>query len=199
MPEKVRRIKSESKKASSWGKRVFFFALPFLVLVGIIYIASFITRDGSPAMPKIENQETAATYCLRENCFLLNPDGVLFKESSKPGGNLVFLIDDKVDRQEQKTGESILKKETLDELIFLKDRIFEDFSIRVSRAEVYDREFKDFEFKTIDGWTIKISVSNNANATLTILGSVLDELGSSRDAIEYIDLRLPTRVYYKLK
>ncbi len=198
MSERVRRIRK--KKASSKSKRVF-----FVVMIAIIAAVAwfFITRQSPEEAPEIapiiKNQETAAIFCFTDECFLINIEGIAFKKSSRPSGNLLFLIEDKARENFIEINDEVLDTHTLKELLFLRKKISDNFSLRLGNAQTYDRDMADYEFETSEGWLLKLSTSNNANATLEILGRALNELGSTSANLEYMDLRLPTKVFYKMK
>lgn len=198
MSERVRRIKK--KRTSSMAKRVF-----LLVIIAIIaFFVWLVLFNQKPELIEekilnIKNQETSAIFCFTSDCFLINIEGIAFKKSSRPSGNLLFLIEDKTEKDSVKIGENVMNPHTLKELLFLRKKITEELSVRLGSAKTYDINMTDYEFKTSEDWILKLSTTNNANATLEILKRALNELGSTRANLEYIDLRLATKVFYKMK
>ena len=189
MPEKIRRIRNQ-KETSSLRKRVFLIVGLAVVGVAIFILGSTIEKPQRQDAAQFKNQKMAAVSCVSGECFQINSDGTAFDRSPRPQGPLIFVI------------EYIAKdvpQDILAELLFLRKRAEEELGVTFTLAKANEAEQNDFDLETIDGWTVRISITNNANATLEILKRVLDELGSSQRNIEYIDLRIPTRVYYKFR
>lgn len=188
MPERVRKIRTK-EEASSVRKRVFLIA--GLAALGVaIFIIGSTSEKSKEKIVEVKNQKMAAVSCVSGECFQVNSDGIAFQKSPRPSGSLVFVIE---------YIEKNLPPEELAELLFLRQRAQEELGVMFTLAKVNASEPTDFDLETIDGWVVRVSTSNNANATLEILRRVLDELGSARSRLEYIDLRLAARVYYQLK
>ena len=64
----------------------------------------------------------------------------------------------------------------------------------ISDVKVGD-EVSAFDFQTNQNWRVLLSTANNAYATIDILKNTLREIGER--PVEYIDLRIENRVYYK--
>ena len=170
-----------------------------LVLVVVVLAVIFSSSQEPPKkILGIQNKETAAITCFEKECFLTNSDGIAFSYTARPSGTLFFLIDLKDESKAPKIGEEAISQATLVELLFLRKKAKEELNTYLNHAAP-SSNLEDFDFETNEGWVLRVSVENNANATLEILRRVLDELGSQRFNLAYIDLRLPTRVYYKFK
>ena len=189
MSEKVRRIRSR-EETSSLRKRVFLIVGFVVVGVAIFVFGSTIEKPQRQDAVQVKNQKMAAVSCVSGECFQVNSDGVAFAESLRPQGPLIFVVE---------YFEKDVPEDTLAELLFLRKRAEEELGVTFTLAKANEAERNDFDLETIDGWLVRVSTANNANATLEILKRVLDELGSSQRNVEYIDLRLPSKVYYKLK
>jgi len=167
----------------------------------IVFLVIFFSSLASRTIPEkilgIEDKKTAAITCFANDCFLVNLSGVAFSPTAKPSGSLFFLIESENERKDFSLGDTIISRDVLLELLFLRKKIKEDMDINLNI--VSSNNFSDFEFKTSEGWVLKLSIENNAPATLEILKRILDEIGSQRFGLEYIDLRISNRVYYKFK
>ena len=202
MPEKVRRIRPKKRQPSSLTKRMFFLGLAFFVVVALALISNYLSPKESQKVPgqdTIKNRKTEAVFCAETACFLINSEGVAFKKSSRPSGNITFLFYDKTGRVAPNVGQEVIDPQKLVEIFFIKKEALARLDLRINSAEITDRNFSDFDLVSSEGWMLRVSVGNNANATLDILERTLAEIGSSRQNLDYIDLRLPTRVFYKLK
>ena len=128
-------------------------------------------------------------------CVLVDEQGVAYQEIPRPEGNLLLTID--MPSRDLRIGERLITKEVLEELSFIQEQAAEELSVSLGRAAALDSAQNEFEFQTDDGWRLKLSVANNAYVTLGVLGRVLAELGDKRATLEYIDLRVENRVYYR--
>jgi hypothetical protein len=58
----------------------------------------------------------------------------------------------------------------------------------------------DLEILTPEGWLIYLDITHPADIQIDALKRVLqEEIKENRSRLEYIDLRVPNRAYYKLK
>ena len=146
------------------------------------------------------DKNLAATICRGDDCFWLNKDGIAFGKSGKTGGNLVLSFEDKTSRNLD-IGQVLLKPESLAELLFLRKRISEDTGVFLKSGETIDLNLNDFDFKTADGWTLKLTLAENAYRTMETLKKTLEEVKKTApvSALDYIDLRIPNKVFYKFK
>lgn len=213
--EKIRRINKESVTSRvNFSKRT---AILFLIAGGVLVLAPsfyfslkyFRAYGNTPTasvsgsiQEKISDKNLAATICKGEGCFWLNRDGIAFGKSGKTGGNLVLSFEDKTSRNLD-VGQVLLKPESLAKLLFLRKRISEDLGIFLRGGETIDLNLNDFDFKTLDGWTIKLTLSENAYRTIETLKKTLEEIKktapSGVEGLDYIDLRIPNKVFYKFR
>lgn len=176
----------------------FYFSLKYIHFTGNVPTASVSGAEGV----KISDKNLAATICRGEECFWLNRDGVAFGKSGKTGGNLVLSFEDKTSRN-LAVGEALIKPESLAELLFLKKRISEETGIFLKSGETIDLNFNDFDFKTADSWTLKLTLTENAYRTLETLKKTLEEVKKTAPSgvagLDYVDLRISNKVFYKFK
>ena len=133
-----------------------------------------------------------------ENCFFADAGGFIFGEAPILSGGAVptvyeqtasaINIKDKVSNQ--KTLEFILaaKKELAAVNLNLTDFVIKSQSLG------------DLEILTPEGWIIYLDISNSPASQINALKRVLEEeIKENRNRLEYIDLRVTDRAYYKLK
>lgn len=212
MSEKIRRINRDPINSRvNFSKRTLTL---FFIAGGVLFSALFFyfswkytngfgnstTASVSGEAEKISDRNFVATLCGGEECFWLNKYGVAFGKSGKTGGNLALIIEDKTNRNLD-TGQELLKPESLAELLFLKKKISEDLGIPLMYAETDDLNLNDFDFKTTEGWILKITLSENAYRTVETLKDTLEEIKKTApiSALDYIDLRISNKVFYKFK
>ncbi len=215
MSEKIRRINREPISSRvNFPKRtksLFLIAGGILVLVPAFYFSLkyFHFFKGAPTasvsgslLETTVDKNSAATICRGEDCFWLNKDGVAFGKTGKTGGNLVLSFEDKTSRN-LNIGQVLLKPESLAELLFLRKRISEDTGIFLKSGETIDLNLNDFDFKTADGWTLKFTLTENAYRTIETLKKTLEEVKKTAPSgvagLDYVDLRISNKVFYKFK
>lgn len=67
---------------------------------------------------------------------------------------------------------------------------------KIIKITIYDI-LTDVHILTADGWTVYLDASKDPDAQLKNLARVLEEVRKSGKKIQYIDLRLDTKAYYK--
>lgn len=205
MAEKFRRIKREENKffknisRSRWS-RMFFVGLLFAVL---IYLVSFLLYGKNKSVSEkqdIEDKNLSAAVCRLGNCFWLNKEGWAYNQSGRLDGNIVLKVEDKTDRN-LAVGEKLLDSNTLAELIFLRSKVLDDLDVGLKEGETADLNSGDFDFTTSEGWKLRLSVNENVYKTLETLKQSLTEIKKTAPTagLEYVDLRVPNKVYYKFR
>ena len=203
MAERFRRIKKEKTGLSGSFSRKKLWVLPgavVLVFMGWFYwSAGDSSRDEAKKELPVD-RALAAVVCRAGECFWLNREGVSFNKSGKTAGNLVMNLEDKTGR-DLKVGAELLNPGVMAELFFLKQRIYEEFGVSLRMGEIDNAKLSDFNFITQEGWALKISIGQNAYKTLETLKQTLAEISktNSTASLDYIDLRIPNKVYYKFR
>ena len=205
MAEKFRRIKKERPRLV---KNIFTgkFLIAGLVLIFLSGLAAWsywgsdVLREDSPGQTQIVDRALAAVVCRNGECFWLNKEGVSFNKSGKTAGNLVMNLEDKTGR-DLKVGAELLNPGVMAELFFLKQKIYEEFGVSLRMGEIDNAKLSDFNFITQEGRALKISTGQNAYKTIEILKQTLAEIkkAAPTSGLEYIDLRVPNKVYYRFK
>ncbi|MBI2052532.1 MAG: hypothetical protein HYT38_02535 [Candidatus Sungbacteria bacterium] len=203
MAEKFRRIKRQQPRfIKKISRRMFWVAgLVLIIVTGIIgwfYFDQTASSQNSSNKTKEVDRTLAAIICRTEECFWLNESGISFNKSGRTAGNLVLNLEDKSGR-DLKVGEKILDPAILAELLFIKQHAYEDLGLSLKTGQMDGAVLSDFDFTTKEGWTLKISVNQNAYKTLETLKQSLVEIKKTAptSGLEYIDLRVPNKVYYK--
>jgi hypothetical protein len=212
--EKIRHINRDpisSRVNFSKKTLTFFFVVGGTLFLAMFFYFSWKYTNGfgtstiasvSGETEKISDRNFVATLCGGEECFWLNKYGIAFGKSGKTGGNLVLIIEDKTNR-DLSIGQELLKPESLAELLFLKKKISEDIDVPLMYVETDDLNLNDFDFKTTEGWILKITLSENAYRTVETLKETLEEIKktapSGISGLDYIDLRISNKVFYKFR
>lgn len=209
MAEKLRRIKNENDSLANrvYKKRLWLAVIVFLCLIIAIPTLIFFSRknisvSSGQSVSEIKDKNLAAAICQNQTCFWLNKEGMAYSQSGRMGGNLVLNIEDKTSR-EIKLGEKILDPNSIAKLVFIKDKILADFNVGLNDISMGDADLSDFSFLTSEGWQLRFNLNENADKTLEILKQSLAEIKktapSGVEGLEYLDLRIPNKVYYKFR
>ena len=140
---------------------------------------------------KIEERVGIGIWCRLSlsGCFKIDREGVIFRESPLIGGNLVLNIYG--ENNSAKIRDKVIPPGVIDFILTAK-KVFPD---------ARDFEFvSDEELKatTIQGWQIYFNPSVPAISQIDALKVILkNETEEGLAALEYVDLRIEGRVYYK--
>jgi hypothetical protein len=149
---------------------------------------------------KVSDKNILAAVCRSNTCYWLNKSGMAFNQGGQLSGNIVLSIEDKTER-ELKVGDEILPPVVLAEVLFWRGRIAEEIGVTLNSGEIQDPNLTDFDFTASDGWKLKLSIKENAYKTIEVLKQTLAEVSKTApiSTLDYIDLRIPNKVYHKFK
>ena len=134
-----------------------------------------------------------------DNCYYFDKEGIIFKEAPLTEGGLILKITDS-SRKGVSLGEKTISAEQLKFMIDFNEKITENGGIKVTEFKIGPSTEFDLTALTANNWLIYLDQKQNpalaANNLFTILSEVIKNKISN---LEYIDLRIPTRIFYKLK
>jgi hypothetical protein len=153
----------------------------------------------------LEERDVLGVWCLAsrdlaspdriQDCFYFDKTGVVFEEAPKSVGSLIIVIDDERD-VEKNLGNSVLSRE---QVVFVQDAqglVSRNFPFSVRTFVI--TKYGEYEILTSEGWRVLLDKSAGADYQLSNLKYVLDEeVKTRRGELEYVDLRLGNKVYYK--
>lgn len=145
---------------------------------------------------KITERKEAGIFCKGGECYYIDKQGVIFEEAPQTSGTLILLIKDYSERDIE-IGTEVIEKEFMAELIDLRTYLFDKFNLRVLEFVIETIPCKDLKVNTHEGWYILFDKSKNLKNQFQALKSVLEEKVEERENLEYIDLRIENRAYYK--
>ncbi len=135
-----------------------------------------------------------------DNCYYFDKEGIIFKKAPQTEGGLILKVKD-FQKREVTLGNKILNDKKLQFITRFNDEVaFNNNQIKI--AEFETGYLKDFDLRAITdkGWLIYLDQNQDpvleANNLFTILNEVIKNKASN---LEYIDLRLPSRIFYKMK
>lgn len=132
-----------------------------------------------------------------EPCFYFDKNGIAFSRARPSSGFLIFNIVDHRSR-ELRLGESVLAGDWLLSITGAREALLKK-SINVSEFVIPVDSFDEFYAKTAEGWKIEFNISTDIVKQINALSVFLKEKISpaQRAMLQYVDLRIQDRIYYK--
>lgn len=133
-----------------------------------------------------------------ENCFFADASGFIFGEAPILSGGAVPTV------YEQTTLPINIKDEvsspkTLEFILAVKKELAA-VNLNLTDFVIKSQSLGDLEILTPEGWIIYLDISHPPASQINALKRVLEEeIKENRNRLEYIDLRVPDRAYYKLR
>lgn len=154
---------------------------------------------------KITERKALLLWCSGGPCYIIDEEGcayggVNFESSEIKENNLIKLVD--VSAKPVSLGEKILSENYINFILELAEEIKKEAPISVlGEYRTACRAAEEVRVKTAEGWDIyfssKIPAKQSIRTLKTFLEKEMDE--EKRKNLEYIDLRVENKVYYKFK
>ena len=190
---KIRKKKRTNKRAIIW-------IISLFILAGLAYILFFssIGENLFKKKPEIRDEQEIGIICKENtgNCFYFNKDGIIFKDALLTSGGLILLIKD-YSEKDYRLWDKILDKSFLDILLYAKDELFSKMSLRAASFDIESFPIEILRVVTNESWYILFSLKRDIKSQLLALKVALDEKIENRMSLQYIDLRIENRIYYK--
>lgn len=142
---------------------------------------------------KIVKKKEVGVLCHKESCFLLAGDGTIFEKLKKERRDLMKFS---IKKNGIKLGDTVLEGKLLKEIFLLKSELSK-INIFIDEISILPLEL---EIKTRNGFKIfflKEEFLKQVEVLFNIFQKIL--LKEERKRLEYIDLRGPTRIYFKFR
>lgn len=137
-------------------------------------------------------------WCLvSEECFYFDKSGVAFSRAQPSTGFLLLNVNDRRPR-ELKLGEKVIAEDWLTNITKAKE-LLAKIDINISEFVIPADLFDEFYVKTAEDWRILFSNSTDIARQIISLGVLFKDklLAEKRAGLQYIDLRIQDRIYYK--
>lgn len=142
-----------------------------------------------------KEREKFGVWC-EADCFWFDKKGIIFAAAPKIEGNLINKVDDFSGRS-LKVGDSVLEERFFLNLINIFE-VLEKAGLRVKSLELKDIQLQEIIFDDKNGLFPKIYFNLRIDPDFAV--TALRELKKQGlEKFEYIDLRVKSRGYYKLK
>jgi cell division septal protein FtsQ len=141
---------------------------------------------------EVQERERLAIWCdMHDFCYWIDRAGLLFEEAPKTEGSLILTIYDS--ETEIVKGTQIVEKRFVQHLIKLIESIAKlKFPIK---KITFERKLQELRTETYAGPDIFFSVRFDPELNITSLQTLQEKIGLR--GIQYIDLRVENRMYYK--
>ena len=145
-----------------------------------------------------EKKGIACAEAERTQCFYFDKNGVIFEESPEIVSAAILLFRDNSVSDSSLPAEKY-SKETVDFADDTKEKLFEKTGVSITHFTFLNND-GDIEARTDKGFKIMMTVDGRAEEQARVIKSVLDnEIKDKISALDYIDLRVENRAYYKLR
>lgn len=169
----------------------------FLILI-YIFLFSPILKDKETDSEEIEHGEEIGIVCKGETieCFYIDEQGIAFEQAPQTSGSLVLSIKDYSDR-EYYLGKQVFKEHLINFILQAKQGLFSDIGLRSLDFSILSWPAKDLKVVTNEGWYIVFDLETDIKNQILSLKTVLEQKIQDRGNLEYVDLRIENRIYYK--
>lgn len=150
---------------------------------------------------RIKEREFKMIFCEKNNCFKLDEEGY-FWEVAPEGENYSKLKLITEDEKDFFLGERILETEYINYIQEMKFFLEEDLKLEIENEfRTKTLVSRDVRIKTKEGWEIyyntAIDLEKENNMLKVVLNNKIEK--EKRTELEYVDLRIDNKVYYKFK
>lgn len=160
-----------------------------------------------PSRPKVlkvevKIREPVGVWCSGpagspKQCFYIDKEGVIYKESPAMDGSLILTIND-LRAREIRAKEPVVSKELMDFILETGKELPAVSDLRAANFIINSEE--DLRVSTSEGFGIYFNPEEPTASQMDILKRVLEEeIKEGRSSLEYVDLRVKGRAYYKVK
>jgi hypothetical protein len=144
----------------------------------------------------IQERESVGIFCTADECFYFDKNGIAFEKAPNTSGSLIDLIKD-YSQKEFKMGDEVLDKNLMDNILTIKNELFQKIGLRVTSFDIDTYPVEELRVVTNESWYILFSLKRDIKSQLLALKVALDEKIQNRSSLQYIDLRIENRIYYK--
>lgn len=148
----------------------------------------------------VQERESAGVWCNHwqdgtTKCFWFDEEGIIFDEAPRPNGGLIVVVDDYQENLEIQLGQTIFDNDA--QTNFTK--IINSWLVKeaIIHNVIIDRDRQELKLQTAYGSSVLLSYRFDPLANLNALKQLQDEKKIDLRNLQYIDLRVENRIYYK--
>lgn len=216
-----REVSQEEIKSSFDYKNIFLFTenkikndlikkIPQIADIGVS--KNFIKRSASLLIKERERmgiicQISSSVEATEDNgeirdCFYVDKQGFIFEDAPQTSGSLILLIKD-YSQRDFYLGKEVFEEKIMNFIYNIKENLFLETGVRVSDFNILSYPAKELKVMTGEGWYILFDLEREAESQILALKAALasgpEGLAARREekSLEYVDLRIENRIYYK--
>lgn len=132
------------------------------------------------------------------NCYYFDNEGIIFALAPQTEGSLILKIMD-FSKNNVSLGNKVLDSNRINFVINFSNEINENGKFKILEFKIKPNSSVNFEAITDKNWSIYLDDTQDVKIAANNLLTILDEAVKKTGNLEYIDLRIPSRIFYKLK
>lgn len=144
----------------------------------------------------IKEREEIGIVCSSNKCFYFDKEGIVFQNAPITSGSLITIVQDYSNRNYE-LGDKISNKEFIDTILEINEDLYDETGLKILSFNIDSYPIKELKAITHEGWYILFSTERNIKNQLLVLKVGLDEKIKNRSNLQYVDLRIENRIYYK--
>jgi len=146
-----------------------------------------------------KGREKVMSYCGQDQCFYIDDEGIAFDEAPEIyGGRNVALKDDS--GRQIKLGDKAIDSGLISFMLKANQLLLEDLNLSLLNFQIDSYPTIEVRAITAEDWQIIFDINRDPQPQIDALKAILDEkIKDQRSKLDYIDLRVEDRVYYKFK
>jgi cell division septal protein FtsQ len=145
-----------------------------------------------------QERTASGIWCNYENqCYYFDENGVAYLHAEPSSGYIFTVIEDKRDKR-LSLGNTILESQWLSLFPKIKDLLVQN-DIHMTRFIIPSNSWDEFDIQTPEGPKILMNATTDTTAQIQALAKLLQKkiTPDAFRGLEYIDLRIQDRIYYK--
>lgn len=160
-----------------------------------------------PSTVKVVIQEKTPALLLLTggDYYFVDRDGVVYEQArldTLPG--IVLPVVKNTDTQTTRTvtfGVPVMERSFVDFIAVIQEQLPEHFGVRVGEIRIPSLSAREVTFVLDNNWLIRFDTGRSAEQQLAVLEQLLDHTiaDDERNTLDYVDLRIPNRVYYRTR
>ena len=137
-------------------------------------------------------------WCGNMGCYYFDKTGVAFAKTPETEGSLILKIED-LSKNDILLGDKVLDNNLINFIIAFNAKISENNKFKILEFKIKPSYSVDLEAVTDKNWSIYIDEKQDPVMAVNNLLSILEEAVKNTGNLEYVDLRIPSRVFYKMR
>ena len=137
-------------------------------------------------------------WCHNKSCYYFDKNGVAFANTPETEGSLILKIED-LSKNDVLLGDKVLGDNQINFIINFSNKVAENNKFKILEFKIKPNSSVNLEAVTDKNWSIYLDEKQDPAAAVNNLLSILEEAIKNTGNLEYIDLRIPSRIFYKMK